>query len=237
MELQQKHKEFAIKCFASFMTRSQVTAAFMEEFAHDLPQPPIPKFNPLESNQQYISDKQEYIDKKMQLIRQEYQEMYEEDAEEMFQYDSQDLRQQLNKQYEKECKDQLENHIQEVEQHYKELKKVLSNQLRRFNITDSQFPEKYRLLFNQIREEFILKYRSENLQDADNVQSELETIYGYVKQHIFQQNNSGDGIKNANIAHNILKTIIAYNTINPKQEAIDVTQKEPKQLKDSSLSE
>ena len=230
------------------MTRKQVTVAFIEEFAHELPQPPsIPKLNPEEINQQYQREKQEYVDNHMQGLRHDYQEMYEDEekAEEIYQEDTQGLREKQNELYEilyphddeKECKDQLEKYNQEVEEHYKKLKNELSNQLRRFNITDTQFPEKYRQLFDQIREEFILNYRSENLQDTDKVQLELETIYGYVKQNIFQQNNSGDGIKNANIAHNILKTIIAYNTINPKQEAIDVTQKEPKQLEDSSQSE
>ncbi len=40
MILEEKHKEYAIKCFAQFMTRSEVTDAFMQEFRHDIPQPP-----------------------------------------------------------------------------------------------------------------------------------------------------------------------------------------------------
>ena len=39
MKLQEKHKEFAVKCFARFMTRSEVVDAFIEEFSDDLPQP------------------------------------------------------------------------------------------------------------------------------------------------------------------------------------------------------
>ena len=40
MRLQEKHKEYAVKCYARFMTRSEVVEAFIEEFADDLPEPP-----------------------------------------------------------------------------------------------------------------------------------------------------------------------------------------------------
>ena len=40
MKLTEKHREFAVKCFAKFMTRTETTNAFMQEFAHDLPPPP-----------------------------------------------------------------------------------------------------------------------------------------------------------------------------------------------------
>ena len=40
MKLDEKHKQFAVKCFARFMTRTKVVEAFLEEFADDLPPPP-----------------------------------------------------------------------------------------------------------------------------------------------------------------------------------------------------
>ncbi len=42
MTLQDHHKEFAVKCFAEYMTHSDVAHAFMQEFEHDLPKPPPP---------------------------------------------------------------------------------------------------------------------------------------------------------------------------------------------------
>ena len=36
MQLEERHKEFAVKCYAQFMKRSEVTNAFMEEFATDI---------------------------------------------------------------------------------------------------------------------------------------------------------------------------------------------------------
>ncbi|MDE0314247.1 MAG: hypothetical protein OXM61_05050 [Candidatus Poribacteria bacterium] len=34
MKFEGKHKQFAVKCFAQFMTRTEVTDAFLEEFAN-----------------------------------------------------------------------------------------------------------------------------------------------------------------------------------------------------------
>ena len=61
-----------------------------------------------------------------------------------------------------------------------------------------------------------MSYRTENLQNPDNVILELETLYGYVKQRIFQEINSKEAMKHVNLAHNILKTIATYNAINAK---------------------
>ena len=36
---QEHHRHFAVKCFAQFMTRTQVVKAFMEEFQDKLPRP------------------------------------------------------------------------------------------------------------------------------------------------------------------------------------------------------
>ncbi len=41
MKLQENHKEFAVKCFAEHIQRSDVTYAFILECEHDLPQPPL----------------------------------------------------------------------------------------------------------------------------------------------------------------------------------------------------
>ena len=41
MKLEEKHKEFVVKCFARFMTLTTIVDAFMDEFADDLPQPDI----------------------------------------------------------------------------------------------------------------------------------------------------------------------------------------------------
>lgn len=239
MKLQERHNEFAVKCFARYMTRQQVADAFIQEFAHDLPQPPPePKFNRHESNQTYQTEKQAHIDKYMIDLQQEYQKIHGEDAEKHFQEDFQQLQQELSVEYEKafpqdvkkERTDQLNEHEMQVKEHYKKLKKELSNQLRRFNIAHTQFPEKYRQLFNQAREEFMLNYRSENLQNIDNALSELETIYCHVKQNMFLQTTPSESLRNADLAHNILKTIITCHAVTTKKKELEDQQEEPKQL-------
>ena len=37
MKLEEKHKEFVVKCFARFMTLTNIVDAFLEEFEDDLP--------------------------------------------------------------------------------------------------------------------------------------------------------------------------------------------------------
>ena len=57
---------------------------------------------------------------------------------------------------------------------------------------------------------------------------QLETLYGYEKQRIFQHSNSKNVTKHVTLAHQILKTIIAYNTINTGHETINVTPQDVK---------
>ena len=218
MKLTEKHREFAVKCFAKFMTRTETTNAFMQEFAHDLPPPPpAPKFNRQESNQKHENEKQQYIDHFMQTYWNEYQDKYGENAEKQFQNDRQLIKRILNEEYEKafpqdvqhERKEQLDKHQEDVEAHHKKIKKEISNQLRRLNITHKLFPEKYRELFNQERIEFFQKHQIRNLQDNNIVLTELETMYGYAKQQTFQQKDPKDVVRHLNTALNYLKVIIA----------------------------
>ena len=103
------------------------------------------------------------------------------------------------------------------------VKRSLSNQLRRFNITHRQFPDKYRTLFDQTRMEYFSSYRSESLENTDDVALELETLYGYVKQRIFNEENPKEIMNHVNLAHKILRTIVTCHAINAKDGVIDVT--------------
>ena len=68
------------------------------------------------------------------------------------------------------------------------------------------FPNKYRDLFHQTREQYFNRYRSETLGISENVLKELEILLGYVKQCIFQQTNEEKAMKFTTLAHQILKT-------------------------------
>ena len=102
----------------------------------------------------------------------------------------------------------------------------LSTLLRRLNITHSQFPEKYRDLFNEERENFLADYRDTSLHIPDNVTRELEALYGLTRELAYEQREA----KYITIALQILKTIVACNAVNAQEEVVEITPEAAKQL-------
>ncbi len=151
MKLQDKHREYAVKCYASFMQPSQMLDAFMQHFQDDIPKP---------QQIQVSQDPEEYS--------------------------------------------------LQVEQHRQNIKEKLRNQLRRYDIRHQEFPEKYRELFNQTRQEHMLSYIVQEIQGTDNIVQELEALYGYVKQSIYGLTPSDRTIKNLQLAQNLLDRIAKY---------------------------
>ncbi len=220
MQLEERHKEFAVKCYAQFMKRSEVTNAFMEEFATDIATAYL-ETSKSETPRALV---EELMSEVAQETQKEFTYKIALHKLEMHKGASDKLDNTSEKQRDRITTSQM------VREYYTKLKNNLSDRLRRLNITHRQFPEKYRNLFNQTRKEYFLSYRTENLQNSENVVLELETLYGYVKQRIFQEVNSKEAMKHVNLAHNILKTIATYNAINAKQEVIDVAPQNTKQL-------
>lgn len=97
---------------------------------------------------------------------------------------------------------------------------------RRLNITHSQFPVKYRDLFYQERENYLANYRGTSLHLHDNVIRELEALYGLTRDLAYEQRDS----KFITIALQILKTIIACNAVNARDELVEITPEDAKQL-------
>ena len=106
----------------------------------------------------------------------------------------------------------INQYHQEVEQHQRDIKNQLYYQLRRYDITHNEFPKKYRDLFHQTRKEYLTCYLLEQLQDEDTITNELETIYGFIKQRLFQNINSERTTENVKLAHSLLKTIATIKT-------------------------
>ena len=102
----------------------------------------------------------------------------------------------------------------------------LSASLRRLNIKHSQFPEKYRNLFNEEREKFLADYRDTSLHIPDNVTRELEAIYGLTRELAYEQREA----KYVTLALQILKTIVACNAVNAQEEFVEITPEETMQL-------
>ena len=154
MKLAEKHKQFAVKCFAQFMKLRDIVEAFVEEFE----------------------------DESRELVDKSY-----------FGYDE---------------------------------KQELAALFRRLNITHSQFPEKYRALFNEERERFLAAYRDTTLHIPDNIIRELEALYGLTRELVFEERED----KYINLALQILKTIAACNAANAQEKVVEITPEEVKQL-------
>ena len=110
------------------------------------------------------------------------------------------------------------------------LKRKFSTQFRRLDIEHSQFPEKYRELFHRTREEHLNKETEISLSDIQYSLSELVELYDNVKRMIFVENQYSQ----LPLAHNILKTIIAYQLTEGRQEILDVIPDESKMIENNS---
>ena len=103
--------------------------------------------------------------------------------------------------FEKLVKTQYVKRIQEDSLH---LSDFLAVKFRRLNITHPQFPKKYRELFNNTREEYLINYRTDNLPTKANILAQLDVLFGYTKNLAFEENN----VRQLALAHQILKTIM-----------------------------
>jgi hypothetical protein len=102
----------------------------------------------------------------------------------------------------------------------------LSSLFRRLNIKHSQFPEKYRGIFNEEREKFLADYRDTSLHIPDNVTRELEALYGLTRELAYEQREA----KYITLALQILKTIVTCNAVNAQEEVVEITPEAAKQL-------
>ena len=237
MKLEEKHKEFVVKCFARFMTLTQIVDAFMEEFEDDLPPadlsglPTIEEMIKKDHGEEESEIRLEFINHFIEEHKEIFEEQYGDKADEMLNeqaledYDFEHL------QYYTDSRDELRNQI--FTAHKKLLRENLFNRFRRLDIDHRQFPDKYKGLFHKTRDEFCANYRVPDLNVPQNVAQELEILYGFQKQHIFQHRNSKDVMQHVTLAHQILKTIIACNAINTEQEVVNVTPQDVKALKEA----
>ena len=232
MKLEEKHKEFVVKCFARFMTLTNIVDAFMEEFENDLPPadlsgiPSVEELMEEEEGKEEAQIKLEFINDFIEGHKEIFEERYGDKADKM-------LNEQALKDYDFECvhyytdsRNKLRN--QTLTTHKEQLRENLFNRFRRLDIDHRQFPDKYKVLFHKTRDEFCTNYRIPDLDVPENVVRELETLYGFQKQRIFGQSGSRDVMQHVTLAHQILKTIIACNTINTGHETIDVTPQDVK---------
>ena len=159
MKLQDRHKEYAVKCYASFMQTSNVLDGFILKFWDDLS---------IHHEVQVDQNPDEY-------------------------------HHQMNK-------------------HLQDFREKLRHQLRRYDISHQEFPNKYRKLFDETRQKYVQSYVMESMQNSDSIVNELTALYGYVRQCIFGMTPSEKTIKNVQIAQKLLDSISAHKEKEKKPE-------------------
>ena len=135
-----------------------------------------------------------------------------------------DIVEEFVEEFEDDLEDSYEIFDEFVSKHERRVR--LAALFRRLNIKHSQFPVKYRGLFNEEREKFLADYRDTLLHIPDNVTRELEALYGLTRELAFEQRDA----KYITLALQILKTIVACNAVNAQQEIVEITPEDAKQL-------
>ena len=104
-----------------------------------------------------VEDKSEFVVGFIEEFEEEFKEEYGDEAEKRLNQEAleeyETLRQMRFTKMAKESRDYI------LTEHEEELRKSLFNRFRRFDIDHRQFPDKYRALFNETRDEFCANYR------------------------------------------------------------------------------
>ena len=236
MKLKEKHKEFVVKSFACFMKLTDIVDAFIEEFEDELPTPRIPEMANVDEflsqplSDEWIHTRAQFMDRYIRKHAKTFDAEYGKDADEKLNASALAA---FNAQLKSECIESYREQVKEtIAEHEEQLHQELFNQFRRLDINHRQFPEKYRDLFHQTRDEFCASYRVPDLISPENLTRELETLYGYQKQRLFQTEDPEEATKHVTLAHQILKTLVACNAINAEQTVVDITPQDPKALED-----
>ncbi|MDE0552968.1 MAG: hypothetical protein OXI24_02040 [Candidatus Poribacteria bacterium] len=238
MKLQEEHKVFVVKHFARFMKLTDIVEAFMEKFEDDLPPFEWPEVSSVQALFEGLleidedPEKQEFIEEFIKAHTEEFQAMYGDEADQKLNARALEAYEKDRRAEATECHNEYQKDAEEGRQrHLKDIQQNLFNRFRRLNIDHPQFPNKYRTLFKKTRDAYCDNYRSQSLNIPENLARELETLYGYQKQLIFQGDSPKEATKHLNSAHQILKTVLAHNALNADQQIEDITPQNPKALK------
>ena len=219
------------------MKLTDIVDAFIEEFEDELPPlgiPDIPSIDqimaePLDDSE--LRSRSEFIAMYVKKNLKAFDEKYGKDTDEKLNASA------LAAFNERRADRYIKNYQiyfnQERAAYEKQLRQDLFNQFRRLDINHRQFPEKYRDLFNQTREQYCASYRVPDLTNPESLARELETLYGYQKQRIFQVENQTEITKHIGLAHQILKTLVACNALNAEQDIVNITPQDTKALEDT----
>ena len=223
MKLQEEHKEFVVKGYACFMKPSVILDNFMIVFAPDIAEAFLAdRRDKLEKEAvgEILRKKEHFTEKN--YLNGRHVDIYERNLYKI-------ITTKKGVQQRRPVFVDWERIIAQIDRHNEILRKKFANNFRRLNITHPQFPQKYRTLFNEAREQYLASYRAASLSLPDNLILELEFLYGLTKELVIEKRD----LKYITQAAQILKTIAACNAVNQQEQPLDITPQEVNTLQDT----
>lgn len=223
MKLQEEHKEFVVKGYACFMKPSEILENFMIAFAPNIAE----AF--LEDSADKLEKEavEEILRKKERFTETHYLNGHQPN---IYQFDLYKIiTTKKGIQQRRQVFVNWQMIIAQINRYNEMLRGKCANNFRRLNITHPQFPQKYRTLFNEAREQYLASYRAASLSLPENLVLELEFLYGLTKELVIENRD----LKYITQAAQILKTIAACNAVNQQEQPLDITPQDVNTLQDT----
>ncbi|MCE2414568.1 hypothetical protein J4G07_11220 [Candidatus Poribacteria bacterium] len=223
MKLQEEHKEFVVKGYACFMKPSEILNNFMIAFASHIAEAFL-EGRAVELEKEAV---EEILRKKDHFTEVHYLKDHEPN---IYQFDLyKTITTKKGIQQRRQVFVNWKMIIAQINRYNKILRGKCENNFRRLNITHPQFPQKYRTLFNETREQYLASYRTASLSLPENLILELEFLYGLTKELVIEKRD----LKYITQASQILKTIAACNAVNQQEQPLDITPQDVNALQDT----
>ena len=223
MKLQEEHKEFVVKGYACFMKPSEILNNFMIAFASHIAE----AFLEGRAGELEKEAVEEILRKKDHFTEVHYLKDHEPN---IYQFDLyKTITTKKGIQQRRQVFVNWKMIIAQINRYNKILRGKCENNFRRLNITHPQFPQKYRTLFNETREQYLASYRTASLSLPENLILELEFLYGLTKELVIEKRD----LKYITQASQILKTIAACNAVNQQEQPLDITPQDVNALQDT----
>ena len=177
MKLQEEHKEFVVKGYACFMKPNEILENFMIAFAPHIAEAFLEdRADRLQKEVvEEILEKKERFTENHQLINHHRPNIYQPELYKI-------ITTKNGIQQRREVFVEWEIILTQINRYNEILRGKFANNFRRLNITHPQFPQKYRTLFNEAREQYLATYRAASLSLPENLILELEFLYGLTKE-------------------------------------------------------
>ena len=223
MKLQEEHKEFVVKGYACFMKPSEILENFTIVFAPHIAEAFLKDHaDQLEKEtvEEILREKEHFTEE--HYVRNSHPNIYQRDLYKI-------ITTKKGVQQRRPVFVNWEMVIAQINRYNKMFRGKCANNFRRLNITHPQFPEKYRTLFTEAREQYLATYRTARLSLPENLTLELEFLYGLTKELVIENRD----LKYITQAAQILKTIAACNAVNQQERPVDITPQEVNALQET----